>query len=406
MSPQPKQSAPAKKSGGGKEAVGAILGKEEVRKRIENGELLKNTDEAQLEPARYYLRLAQAELVVPVHKSVAKSGFRRYTEKRPLPDGHDLLLQPGDAALVSTIEHFVMPGDVSGSLGLPFRQARRGLLPLAGPIADPGFGWPNGEPLYMLIANMNSQPVALRPGDAIASVQFVKIAGASTVEPKGVKRQIIEEWFDDAEQHGPQLAFFGQLNDTRQQVDELTKSVTKIEDSIDRYSVMGVFLIGAALILAFVTALAGLLKDLDVVGLNRDLPDAFWFAALVVAAILVWALFRLPYKAFDLIKPRPTRRSLRRFQPWRWNRPIRDVLVLIRADEWASPEDVSMAAFGSERRHERVTEVACNEPKFRDRIKKDDSTYEIRYDTLVDRMRAPSPVSRLPRTAATPPAPP
>jgi deoxycytidine triphosphate deaminase len=397
------------------EAVaGAILGDAAVERRIRQGQLLKfrageNVDAAlaaNLKRGRYHLRLSDRQLIVPVDKSVEKSGFRRYTETDPMPDGHELILKPGDAALISTMEHFRMPNDVSGSLGLRFRQARKGLLTLNGPFADPGFGWPDGEPLYMLLANMNTRTVSLRPGDQLISVQFVKIAEVGPIDPIRVGTDINREWFHETAREGPQLAFFGQLRDTSEQVKDLTKRADKVEDSIDRYSVMGVFLIAAALILAFVTGLAGILKDLEIDEVNRELPDGIWFFGIAVTALLLGFIFWLPYKAFRLIRPGFPRRSRLRFQPWRWDKAVRNVLVLVRTDECTTAEDVSIAAFGTAKRHERVTKVACSEPRFRDRVKDGATEHAVPYDVLAERMRVPDAVSRLPRTAATPQAPP
>lgn len=397
---------------------GAILGDIAIERRIAKKELLvfaTPEDEHvglrdQLKRSRYFLRLARAPLVAPVPKTVAPSGFRLYTPENPLPENHDLVLQPGDAAVVSTMEHFRMPYDVTAMLGLRFQQARRGLLALMGPTADPGFGMEregeprDGEPLHLLLANMSTRTIALRPGEPLVSVQFMRVAETSleTRKPVNVKQMMFDEWYAESAAASPELAFISQLRDTGEQVKDVGERLNKIEDSIDRYAVFGVFAIAAALILAFVGSLAGLMKDLNIDTVNEKMPEGFWFAALGATVLVLWVVFWLPYRAFGLIRPRPARRSRLRFRFWRWGGAIRDVLVLIRPDEWTTARDVSLAAFGRSGHANRVERIALSEDRWSSRVASSGAGHRIEYDVLVERMRDPGVPRRSPRPPAQP----
>jgi deoxycytidine triphosphate deaminase len=383
----------------------AILGDLAIARRLKEKHLLvfpgvededlEKEFEPQLKRSRYFLRLSRGPLVVPVPKSVSKSGFRYYDGKdKQFPENHDIVLQPGDAAVVSTMEHFRMPYDVSGSLGLRFQQARRGLLALMGPTADPGFGWSDdptrGEPLHLLLANMSTRAISLRPGDPLVSVEFLRIADADpTQEPRiEVSGAMEEEWYRDAEKFGPELAYIGQLRETRAEVDDLTKRFNRVEDSIDRYGVVGVFAIAAAMIFAFVGALSGLLKDIRLDEVSQNVPDVTWPVGVVATAALLFGIFYLPYRAFHIVEPKPVRPGwLPRLG--RRKAAIRSALVLLGPDERATAHDISLAAFGRSSKADLVRRVAESEPRFRNLVKGTGSEHVVTYDVLVERMRLP-----------------
>jgi deoxycytidine triphosphate deaminase len=129
----------------------------------------------------YDVRLANDQLVVPGDSSGRRALVYGKGQKRST----EVMLSPGDTAFVSTMEHAQFAWDLAGILGAKFRLTTRGLLILNGAMVDPGYGLeesPDGswipmhdQRLYFLVANVGGEPLPLRPGDPIATLQLFKI---------------------------------------------------------------------------------------------------------------------------------------------------------------------------------------------------------------------------------------
>jgi len=77
---------------------------------------------------------------------------------------------PGSTCIIESLEKVNLPNDMKGRLALRAFYARR-LLFFAGGIIDPGYN----DFLYLPVANMGDVPVELKYGDALVSVEFVKL---------------------------------------------------------------------------------------------------------------------------------------------------------------------------------------------------------------------------------------
>ena len=87
-----------------------------------------------------------------------------------------ITIRPGEMALLPTMEAFRMPKDLVGDIKIKFSHTRKGLTPLFGPKIDPGFGrqYPD-ERLYLMVSNLGVEPIRLKRGDRVFTVQFHKL---------------------------------------------------------------------------------------------------------------------------------------------------------------------------------------------------------------------------------------
>jgi dCTP deaminase len=84
-----------------------------------------------------------------------------------------ITLSPGDFALLSTIEHFVMPADVIGRVCDKSTWARRGIA-VQNTVLEPSwFGH-----LTLEVTNHSRKPVAIEAGDPIAQIIFEQMLAA------------------------------------------------------------------------------------------------------------------------------------------------------------------------------------------------------------------------------------
>ena len=100
-----------------------------------------------------------------------------------------ITIGPGEMALLPTVETFSMPKDLVGDIKIKFSHTRKGLTPLFGPKIDPCFGRPYpDERLYLMVSNLGVEPIRLKRGDPVFTVQFHKLHGQLPELPQ--KKQI------------------------------------------------------------------------------------------------------------------------------------------------------------------------------------------------------------------------
>jgi deoxycytidine triphosphate deaminase len=376
--------------------TGAVLGDGEIIKRVNKGEIFAKEgphcwERANLRAARYDLRIAEDRLVVPVDAAVDESGFQRYPRGTKLPESRSIELHPGSVALISTEERFCMPWDVCGIIALRFEHARRGLVALAGLFVDPGFGQREGqipaspsqtaessdseaseadddERLHLLLANFGTEPITLRPRDRIASIQFTHVAGVEETNlPRKTSEALDQDYFSEKSTKGPELGFVRKLQESTKTTDELRDRLNKIEDSIDRYAVFGVFLIATALIAGFTSIIVSTLREVNPESLDKWLPEANGARAVVLAVLVLGVLglfgwiFWMVYRKFESAMGSFGRQRLSLLPIRRRRQRIRLGLMTIREDEWTTKEDVALAVFGRPRRFNVVERTAKKE---------------------------------------------
>ena len=108
-------------------------------------------------------------------------GGKVYDEASPYKES-SIEIQPGELALLPTVESFCMPFNLVGDIKIKFSHSRKGLTPLFGPKVDPYFGRGHcNERLYLLVSNLGLQSVIIDRCEPVFTVQFHKLVGASPV---------------------------------------------------------------------------------------------------------------------------------------------------------------------------------------------------------------------------------
>ena len=149
-----------------------VLGSSEIRKRLSEGEIFKwdTWDEKGVKEASYALRLAWDGLVV---------------DGKPYPPGYEfedtqIIIYPGQIAILSTEEVIKMPGDLTGKLGVRLNFAAIGLVGLMGIQVDPYYGLNTDydERLYLRVANLGNEPIPLKRADRVFNIELHESRGA------------------------------------------------------------------------------------------------------------------------------------------------------------------------------------------------------------------------------------
>lgn len=147
-----------------------ILGKDAIRERLKNGEVFKAGTwvEESIMEASYALRVASDGLLL---------GGKRYKPDEDSVEGR-IDIEPGEIAILSTIERLNMPGNLVGKLGIRFDYASQGLTGLMGIQVDPFFGFGHeDERLYIRVANLGNEPVPIQPGADVFTFELHIVEG-------------------------------------------------------------------------------------------------------------------------------------------------------------------------------------------------------------------------------------
>ena len=155
----------------------AVLGTAELKRRLDSGEIFKlgTWDPSGIKEASYVLRIAWDGLVV---------------DGDPYPPGtfyskNQIQIEPGRIAILSTQEVLMMPGDLSGKVGVRLDFAARGLVGLMGIQVDPYYGSDSeseDERLYFRVVNMGNEPIRLDRGEGVFNIELHDATGACKPE--------------------------------------------------------------------------------------------------------------------------------------------------------------------------------------------------------------------------------
>ena len=147
-----------------------ILGEDAIRRRLKDGQVFRDgswVDES-IREASYVLRVASDGLLL---------GGKRF---RPGKDKVDqrIEINPGEIAILSTMERLNMPRDLVGKLGIRFNYATQGLTGLMGIQVDPYFGWGHDdERLYIRVANLGNESVPIDLGADVFTFELHEVSG-------------------------------------------------------------------------------------------------------------------------------------------------------------------------------------------------------------------------------------
>ena len=116
-----------------------ILSGQAIHSRLKKGQIFKKCtwDENCLMEASYVLR---------VDRDGSMVGGERYRPGEDKVEG-EIKIEPGEIAILSTMERLNMPGDLVGKIGIRFNYASLGLTGLMGIQVDPSPLLPPSPPL-------------------------------------------------------------------------------------------------------------------------------------------------------------------------------------------------------------------------------------------------------------------
>lgn len=216
-----------------------MMADNEIRAALERREIvLDPVDYGSIEPASYDAR---------VGKWAFASSLK---EKLNLGEKGVLIVEPGEFAVVETMERVGLDNQTAAQLGLRSEYARRGLLMLSGPQVDPGF---NGI-LVVRVINLAPKPMALPYQAPFLTLQFFRLNGPVSkpyAGPQqgqaGIGARDIQEL---VETEGMTL---GQVTKT---LGALAKDVSELRGSITRLSWLIPLIVGVGI--AAIAAIAAL----------------------------------------------------------------------------------------------------------------------------------------------------
>lgn len=277
--------------------IGAVLSDEDVERLCHQKKpLLADWDSAQLQGAKYDLRIADTGMVLP-SGAVIKPDSKE-------PHQSLILLEPGQTIFVSTRERLCLPRDLVGNMSIKGNLSREGVLSLTGLIVDPGYdeGPSKDGRLHFRLANLGPRPVPLKPGEtSIASIQFLPLAApAKSCPPKSV-----DLWANPQElKEG--LGFIEELRDLGTKVEGIRHDFEDQRRSVEYVVVAGILVILVTLLGVMITGLLSLGADSELIDSAKNvIPDdgrgqwlfvlgIFGFAAVFAALVLGVARGRRP----------------------------------------------------------------------------------------------------------------
>ena len=210
-------------------------------------------------------------------------GGKWHSERNPY-ESPVIIIEPGELAMLPTVESFCMPSDLVGSIKIKFSHSRKGLTPLFGPKVDPYFGkgHDGGERLYLSVSNLGLERIEIDRNEGVFNVQFHKLSGPSPVFKKKdaigpkIAREVAKA------RRGQHLGFMDAMKgevteDLTRRIDqdkrEFNGRIDGVEKGTQQVVYFGVFLVASALIASMVAAVFGMVfaltTDSEVVLLGR-----------------------------------------------------------------------------------------------------------------------------------------
>lgn len=207
-----------------------VLTSDEIEDCVARFKLIEPFDKEHLRPARYKLTLGEEYAIGGEIKRLVDQYGK-----------NELVIPPFQVAVVSTKEKLNMPRFLIARWNLDIDLVYEGLLWVGGPQVDPCYCGHLFCPLY----NLSNQPVKLKLGDTIASIDFVKttpfVEGQSKEYPRPPKRNELRDY-----NWRLQSALFTEV---KEKIDTFEKNIKEISDRANR-SIASIFTVLAILIAA------------------------------------------------------------------------------------------------------------------------------------------------------------
>lgn len=244
-----------------------VLSEPEIKKRASDIFTSKSWHENCIQEATYDLRVD----IKPLLRIDGKS----YDKNNPYTRSY-VKIEPGELAMLPTVESFRMPGDLVGSIKIKLSHSRMGLTPLFGPKIDPHFGRErNGERMYLWVSNLGLKPIHIERNDPVFTVEFHKLHGDDP--PPKHKESAHHKFARQIHDMPPErnLGFTGRIQDhvAAQFKDNFTgyqRQLTGFESTLDglergNHQVVqfGIFLVASALLAAAIAAMFAMIFALN-----------------------------------------------------------------------------------------------------------------------------------------------
>ncbi len=204
---------------------------------------------------------ASYDLRVAIDTYIRVGGIMYSPDRNPYREPV-IVINPGELAMLPTVESFNMPKDLVGSLKIKFSHSRKGLTPLFGPKVDPYFGsGHDDERLFLWVSNLGTEPVVIRREERVFNIQFHTLTGDSPdfVRKDPIGPQIESEAINFGSE--PDLGF---MNEMRERVtNDLNDRLSRVEHGTSQVVLFGIFLIASALLAGALTVLFSLTPQLD-----------------------------------------------------------------------------------------------------------------------------------------------
>jgi len=159
-----------------------ILTNKQIEDAVRRSDLVINPfDEKLVEAATYDLRVGTQGVTTTSKRviDIREHGF--------------LIIEPGDFAVVITLEELRLSPQYAARFGLRSKYARKGLIATTGAQIDPGY---HGR-LVVGLTNLSPKPITLAHKDTFVSVEFHRLEEASTKTYCGPFQDRMELGADD-----------------------------------------------------------------------------------------------------------------------------------------------------------------------------------------------------------------
>jgi deoxycytidine triphosphate deaminase len=144
-----------------------LLSDSEIESYVQNGELIKeNYDAGFLQPASYDLRMGDVVTSLTRGKSI------------DIVNGK-FDIHPGELVSIHSMEKVAFPLNIQGRICAKVSLLEKGFSSIATKI-DPGYGYPDGWNLALVFKHLGHEPIELKPGDPICSLEFEKLERNAT----------------------------------------------------------------------------------------------------------------------------------------------------------------------------------------------------------------------------------
>lgn len=221
-----------------------ILGTDQIRERLNVGQIFRNGtwNDGSIKEASYALRVANDGMVID--GDIFPPG-----EKYP---GSFIEVKPGRIAILSTVEHLCMPGDLVGKLGVRLDFASKGLTGLMGIQVDPYYGSNHKcERLYIKVANFGNESVKISAGKEVFNIEFSEVIGAENPFKPDTWERIKESLASQSQMDWTYMTNVD-TNATNIEVN-VEKQINSIRDNQQSVVMFGVILVSITILGALIT---------------------------------------------------------------------------------------------------------------------------------------------------------